>query len=152
MAYNRLTRYDKDGRIQIRQFNGTIGGTFENPFMGSSVTRKAIEYLAELEDKIESGELGNIKDYQAEIDRLSTELAHREEDLIHADENVFYRECNAKLHEDEIKKQAVKEFMENLNTYIRKELLRWRNESEERYYGQQDILKLINQFQKEQSL
>lgn len=62
---------------------------------------------------------GNIKDYQAEIDRLSTELAHREEDLIHADENVFYRECNVKLHEDEIKKQAVKEFVDFLQDYAR---------------------------------
>lgn len=57
MAYSRLTRYDKDGRIQIRVFNGSIGGTWENPFIGSGITRKAIDRLAELEDKIDSGEL-----------------------------------------------------------------------------------------------
>ncbi len=53
----RLTRYDKDGRVQIKVFNGSIGGSYEYPLINSSVTRRAIDRLAELEDKLESGEL-----------------------------------------------------------------------------------------------
>lgn len=57
---------------------------------------------------------GNVKQYQDEIDRLETELAHREEDLVHADEKVFYRKMAVKLEEDKIKKQAVKEFAKRI--------------------------------------
>lgn len=61
---------------------------------------------------------GNVKQYKEETERLSTELSHREEDLIHADEKVFYREVNVALNEKEIKKQAVKEFAERLKTEL----------------------------------
>lgn len=57
---------------------------------------------------------GNVNKYKKEIERLRTELSHREEDLIHADENVSRREWNVALAEKEIKKQAVKEFVEKL--------------------------------------
>jgi len=80
--------------------------------------KKACNKLAELEDKIESGELGDIKELIAENERLRTELQHREEDLIHADERVFYREVAVKFDEDKIKQQAVKEFAEKLKNKI----------------------------------
>lgn len=84
--------------------------------------QEVIDRLAELEDKIESGELGDIKELSAENERLRTELQHREEDLIHADEKVFYRETAVKLDEDKIKQQAVKEFVEKLKINITKRL------------------------------
>lgn len=37
-----------------------------------------------------------------------------EQDLIHADENVFYRECNVALREDKIKAEALKQFAERV--------------------------------------
>lgn len=56
---------------------------------------------------------GDISEYKAEIERLKAEndslnkkISELEQDLIHADENVFYRECDVKLAEDKIKKQA----------------------------------------------
>lgn len=62
---------------------------------------------------------GNVKQYQNEIERLQIELAHREEDLVHADEKVFYREMAVRLDEDKIKDQAVKEFAEKLKNEIK---------------------------------
>lgn len=56
---------------------------------------------------------GNVKQYQDEIECLKMELMHREEDLAHADEKVFYREMAVRLEEDKIKRQVVKEFCEN---------------------------------------
>lgn len=47
-----------------------------------------------------------IKRLKAENDSLYKKIAELEQDLIHADENVFYRECDVKLAEDKIKKQA----------------------------------------------
>ena len=56
---------------------------------------------------------GDVSEYKAEIERLKAEndslnkkISELEQDLIHADENVFYRECDVKLAEDKIKKQA----------------------------------------------
>ena len=39
-------------------------------------------------------------------DSLYKKISELEQDLIHADENVFYRECDVKLAEDKIKKQT----------------------------------------------
>lgn len=61
---------------------------------------------------------GDVGEYEKEIERLSGELAHREEDLVHADEKIFYRECNVVLREKEIKEQAVKEFAKKLRGRI----------------------------------
>lgn len=47
-----------------------------------------------------------IKRLKAENDSLNKKISELEQDLIHADENVFYRECDVKLAEDKIKKQA----------------------------------------------
>lgn len=56
---------------------------------------------------------GDVSEYKAKIERLKAEndslnkkISELEQDLIHADENVFYRECDVKLAEDKIKKQA----------------------------------------------
>lgn len=47
-----------------------------------------------------------IERLKAENDSLNKKISELEQDLIHADENVFYRECDVKLAEDKIKKQA----------------------------------------------
>lgn len=47
-----------------------------------------------------------IERLKAENDSLYKKIAELEQDLIHADENVFYRECDVKFAEDKIKKQA----------------------------------------------
>lgn len=47
-----------------------------------------------------------IERLKAENDSLNKKISELEQDLIHADENVFYRECDVKLVEDKIKKQA----------------------------------------------
>ncbi len=59
---------------------------------------KAFEKLKAQEREIER--------LKAENDSLYKKIAELEQDLIHADENVFYRECDVKLAEDKIKKQA----------------------------------------------
>lgn len=65
---------------------------------------------------------GEVEDYKKEIERLKEEnqelrmeLSHREQDLIHADEKVFYREQNCIFKENEIQKQAIKEFATKLS-------------------------------------
>ena len=54
----------------------------------------------------------------AELEKENNEQYKRimelEQDLVHADEKVFYRECNVTLRENEIKQQAIKQFAERL--------------------------------------
>ena len=52
--------------------------------------------------------------YKAEIERLNKKIAELEQDLIHADENVFYREMEVRLDKDKIKAQAIKDFTHKL--------------------------------------
>lgn len=63
-------------------------------------------------------ENAELKDRIAELEKENDEKYKRimelEEDLVHADENVFYRECNVALNEKEIKAEALKQFAERL--------------------------------------
>lgn len=61
------------------------------------------------------------EDLTKEIDRLEKEMGEQynrivelEQDLVHADENVFFRECTVALKENEIKAKALKQFAERL--------------------------------------
>lgn len=47
-------------------------------------------------------------------DCLNKRVMELEQEVIHADEKVFYREINVKLSEDKIKAEAVKAFAEKL--------------------------------------
>lgn len=58
----------------------------------------ALNLITEQEKEIER--------LEAENDSLNKKISELEQDLIHADENVFYRECAVNLDEDKIKKQA----------------------------------------------
>lgn len=51
---------------------------------------------------------------------LNKRVMELEQDVIHADEKVFYREINVKLSEDKIKAEEVKEFAEALTTRLKK--------------------------------
>lgn len=59
-----------------------------------------------------------LKDRIAELEKENDEQYKRimglEQDLVHADEKVFYRESNITLRENEIKQQAIKQFAERL--------------------------------------
>ncbi len=105
---------DKEKQIEARhEISGIIydciresNGNFTVPMLSRRITQAGY---------------GNVKQYEAEIERLQIELAHREEDLVHADEKVFYRECDVAsrerdvvLQEEDIKKQAVKDFAKKL--------------------------------------
>lgn len=92
---------------------------------------------------------GNVKEYQAEIERLRAELAHREEDLVHADEKVFYRECEVALNEEKIKKQAVKEFAEKIKDWLHGADLYFYNGQEEFILDGEDIDYKIDELLKE---
>lgn len=63
-----------------------------------------------------------LKDRIAELEKENYEKYKRimelEQDLIHADENVFFRECNVALKENEIKANALKQFAERLKENI----------------------------------
>ncbi len=63
-----------------------------------------------------------LKDRIAELEQENDELYKRimelEQDLVHADENVFYRECDVALQENKIKTEALKQFTERLKEYI----------------------------------
>lgn len=68
---------------------------------------------------------GDVSEYKAEIEQLKAEndslnkkISELEQDLIHADENVFYRECDVKLAEDKIKKQAQIDVLNKVKTLI----------------------------------
>ena len=62
------------------------------------------------------------KDRIAELEKGNEEKYKRimelEQDLVYADENVFFRECNVALNEKEIKAEALKQFAERLKEYI----------------------------------
>lgn len=60
-------------------------------------------------------------------DCLNKRVMELEQEVIHADEKVFYREINVKLSEDKIKAEAVKEFAEKLKS----RLCEWVNENED---------------------
>lgn len=92
-----------------------------------------------------------LKDRIAELEKENDEKHKRimelEQDLIHADENVFYRECNVALREDKIKAEALKQFAERLKEKM----------SEGEYYGHKyklavfrdiDIDETLNEFLK----
>lgn len=49
---------------------------------------------------------------------LNKRVMELEQEVIHADEKVFYREINVKLSEDKIKAEAVKEFAEKLEKKV----------------------------------
>lgn len=73
---------------------------------------KTVDTVIIARDIIDAG-YGDVSEYKAEIERLKAEndslnkkISELEQDLIHADENVFYRECAVNLDEDKIKKQA----------------------------------------------
>lgn len=51
---------------------------------------------------------------------LNKRVMELEQDVIHADEKVFYREINVKLSEDKIKAEAVKKFAEELTSRLKK--------------------------------
>lgn len=53
-------------------------------------------------------------------DCLNKRVMELEQEVIHADEKVFYREINVKLSEDKIKAEAVKKFAEELTERLKK--------------------------------
>ena len=77
---------------------------------------KAKEKNNEIDNYTEENE--QLKDRIAELEKENDEKHKRimelEQDLIHADENVFYRECNVALREDKIKAEALKHFADML--------------------------------------
>lgn len=68
---------------------------------------------------IETGRLRKkITELEIENERLNKKIAELEQDLIHADENVFYREMEVRLDKDKIKAKAVKDFVEKLKKHF----------------------------------
>ncbi len=87
MKYERLTEQGQDGKTYIRIFDGTIGSALSLPLAGNKAARVAIDRLAELEDKIESGKMiESPKIYQLSVGCKGTSL-----------ENYFIDEIAAKL-------------------------------------------------------
>lgn len=109
-------------------------------------TEVPIKYLEQigyvnLNNIIEQGELvskdwhdeqvmqaeNRIAELEKENDEQYKSIMELEQDLVHADENVFYRECNVTLRENEIREQAIKQFVERLKdihceAYLKKQL------------------------------
>ena len=50
------------------------------------------------------------EELKAEISRLNKKISELKQDLIHANENVFYREMAVKLDKEKIKAEAIIEF------------------------------------------
>ncbi len=55
-----------------------------------------------------------INELESENEEKYKRIMELEQDLIHADENVFFRECNVTLKENEIKAETLKQFAERL--------------------------------------
>lgn len=83
--------------------------------------------INELESELEKEQINNlncdtelqykekrIAELEKENDEKYKRIMELEQDLVHADEKVFYRECNVTLKENEIKQQAIKQFAEKL--------------------------------------
>lgn len=60
-----------------------------------------------------------IEQLRSKNDSLNKKIAELEQDLIHADENVFYRECAVKFDEDKIKKQAQIDVLNRAKEYAK---------------------------------
>lgn len=69
--------------------------------------------------KISKQALTLINKLESENEEQYKRIMELEQDLVHADENVFYRECNVTLRENEIKEQALKQFAERLKEKIK---------------------------------
>ena len=68
------------------------------------------DHMAEqIAESIYAAGYRKVDEYEAEIERLNRRIAELEQDLVHADENVFYREQNVKLCEEKLKSEARKE-------------------------------------------
>lgn len=89
------------------------------PNVGSSVqpalSKKQEDFMVLLfeESKKLKSETDQLK---IKNDSLYKKIAELEQDLIHADENVSYRECAVKLDEDKIKKQAQIDILERVKS------------------------------------
>ncbi len=81
---------------------------------------KNCHYIKDLE--LANRHTSELKDRIAELEKENDQQYKRimelEQDLVHADENVFYRECNVALNEKEIKEQALKQFAERLKEQV----------------------------------
>lgn len=55
-----------------------------------------------------------INELESENEKKHKRIMELEQDLIHADEDVFFRECNVALREDKIKSEALKQFAERV--------------------------------------
>lgn len=84
MARNTIEQYRAENKNALKQSEDNYSRAFERL-------------------KAQEREIERLK---AENDSLYKKIAELEQDLIHADENVFYRECDVKFAEDKIKKQA----------------------------------------------
>ena len=89
--------------------------------------RDILTLINELESELEKEQINNlncdtelqykekrIAELEKENDEKYKRIMELEQDLVHADEKVFYRECNVALKENEIKQQAIKQFAEKV--------------------------------------
>lgn len=85
---------DKMARNTIEQYRA------ENKELENALKQSEDNYSRAFERlKAQEREIERLK---AENDSLNKKISELEQDLIHADENVFYRECDVKLAEDKI--------------------------------------------------
>ena len=61
-----------------------------------------------------------INELESENEEQYKRIMELEQDLVHADENVFFRECNVTLRENEIKEQALNKFAKKLKEKVHK--------------------------------
>lgn len=99
----------------------------QNAMIGGVNLADILTLINELESELEKEQINNlncdtelqykekrIAELEKENDEKYKRIMELEQDLVHADEKVFYRECNVAFKENEIKQQAIKQFVERL--------------------------------------
>lgn len=93
------------------------GGCTDCNFLGKDTDEYECQSLL-LSTLLYNAGYGKVSEYEAEIERLYRRIAELEQDLVHADENVFYREQNVVLHEETIKSEVRKETAKEIISFI----------------------------------
>lgn len=108
------------------------------------------DYRTLCRDKLIKDCLILINELEKENDEKYKRIMELEQDLVHADENVFYRECNVALQEDKIKAETLKHFTKSLKgkAIRRQEFIGELAIENIEYVKTQDIDKTLNEFLK----
>lgn len=108
----------KTEQEQLKEMQEIIGDCYEFDSIGAELgSGDGYINIEEAANALIKAGYGSVSEYKTEIekikaenDKLNKKIAELEQDLVHANEKVFYREMDVKLSENKLKKQGAEEF------------------------------------------